>query len=37
MAVSWSLVRDIALLVIAAIVVFRAIYEIARAIYVVAH
>ena len=37
MAVSWSRVRDITLLVIVAIVVVRAIYEIARAIYVVAH
>ncbi len=37
MAVNWSVVTDAALLVIVAIVVVRAIYEIARAIYVFAH
>lgn len=37
MVVNWSVVTRAALLVIAAIVVVRAIYEIARAIHVLAH
>lgn len=37
MAVSWSLVRDIALLVIAHIVAIIVIYEAARVIYAALH
>jgi len=37
MAVSWPLVRDIALLLIAQIVAIRVIYEVARAIYAALH
>lgn len=37
MAVRWPLLRDIALLLIAQIVAIRVIYEVARAIYAIAH